>query len=102
MTEKITRESFIPHLNSEFQLERGFDTITLELIEVSELRSSRHHESFSLVFRGPGDAFLAQSTYRLCHSALGAVELFLVPIRQDTHGLYYEAVISRLREEGQH
>ena len=99
MLDRLTRDSFAPLLNSRFQLERGSDSIELELTEVSQLRSSRHHESFSLVFRGPGDALLPQSMYRLDHSVLGAVDLFLVPVGQDTHGLYYEAVISRLREK---
>jgi hypothetical protein len=34
------------------------------------------------------------------HDAIGAFDLFTVPIRRDQHGLYYEAVFNR-REEGQ-
>jgi len=101
MFELLTRNSFAPLLNTQFQIERGGDSVMVELTEVSELRSSPHHESFSLVFRGPSDAFLSQSMYRLHHNGLGAVDLFLVPIGRDTHGLYYESVISRLREEQQ-
>ena len=35
---------------------------------------------FSLVFTGPADQPLAQSTYDLAHDDLGPIALFLVPI----------------------
>jgi hypothetical protein len=101
MLDLPTRDSFAPLLNSQFQLERSSDLIDMELTEVSELRVSRGHEAFSLVFRGPRDMFLPQATYRFNHSALGAIDLFIVPIGQDEHGLYYEAIFNRLRDREQ-
>jgi hypothetical protein len=101
MLDPPTRDSFAPLLNSRFQLERSSESIDMELTEVSELRVSRGHESFSLVFRGPGDMFLPQATYRFNHSALGAIDLFIVPIGQDKHGLYYEAIFNLLRDREQ-
>ena len=98
MSELPDRDSFAPLLNSRFQLEGSSESIELELTEVSELHEARGRASFSLVFRGPGDRFLAQETYRFHHSALGAIDLFIVPIGQDEQGLYYEAVFNLLRK----
>lgn len=101
MLEALTRDSFTPLLNTVFQIEWGSHSIEVELTEVSELRVSRGHEAFSLVFRGPGDRYLPQATYRFNHSALGPIDLFIVPIGQDKHGLYYEAIFNRPREREQ-
>lgn len=99
MLDDLTREGFIPHLNSQFQVERGSDRIAVELTEVSEPRSSRHNQAFSLVFRGPNDQYLPQAMYRFQHPALGGFDLFIVPIGQDPQGLYYEALFNRLRRD---
>jgi hypothetical protein len=101
MLEHLTRDSFAPLLNAQFRMVQGANVISMDLIEVSELRSSRHNEAFTLVFRGPSDHFLSQSTYQFDHPSLGVFELFIVPIGQDKHGLYYEALFNRLRLEEQ-
>jgi hypothetical protein len=101
MLESLNRDSFVPLLNSQFQVVQAATQISLELIQVSELRSSRHNEAFTLVFRGPSDLFLPQATYQFDHPSLGVCELFIVPIGQDKHGLYYEALFNRLRHEVQ-
>jgi hypothetical protein len=99
MIENLTRESFLPHLNTAFQIGPGSGVLTLELIEVSELRGSRHNEVFSLVFRGPTTTFVPQAMYRFTHPALDELALFIVPIGRDEEGLYYEAVFNRLRRK---
>jgi hypothetical protein len=48
------------------------------------------------VFRGPVDVPPNQSIYTLQNDKLGAVELFLVPVKKDDKGLYFEAVINHL------
>jgi hypothetical protein len=99
MLDDLRREQFIPYLNSQFQVGTGAEPITLELTEVSELRSSRHNEAFSLVFRGRNDQYLPQAMYRFQHSQLGEFDLFIVPIGQDPQGFYYEALFNRLRRD---
>ena len=47
---------------------------------------------FALVFRGPAGDVLPQGTYHVEHDALGAFDLFLVPIGADADGVRYEAV----------
>jgi hypothetical protein len=49
---------------------------------------------FSLIFRGPQRPLLAQQIYRMEHEALGALEIFIVPVSCDASGARYEAVFS--------
>ncbi len=39
--------------------------------------------------------------HRFSHDALRTFELFIVPIRRDDQGFYYEAVFNRMYQEGQ-
>ena len=96
MEAALTHEEFSRHVNTRFQVQ---DTdVKLELIEISELKQYPEQEEFAIVFRGPLNAFLGQGIRSLSHEQMGQLELFLVPIRQDQHGYYYEAVFNRLRK----
>ena len=48
------------------------------------------------MFKGPKTIVLSQRTYELEHPVLGKFPLFLVPVKQDTDGTYYESVFNRL------
>jgi hypothetical protein len=93
MLETPSRETFIPLLNSQFQV----GPVAVELVEVSELRSSRNSEAFSLVFRGPRASPLPQAVYRFYHADVGELDIFIVPIGQEDSDLFYEAVFNTLR-----
>jgi hypothetical protein len=57
-----------------------------ELVEVTEIpREPGGRAPFSLVFRGGPDPPLPQRIYRVEHDALGALEIFLVPIAADRY-----------------
>jgi len=102
MLDELTHDMFASQLNTQFRVERqDGGTVTLDLVEASEVRSMHGSESFSIVFRGPAGAFLPQGIYQFHHDEIGAFDLFIVPIRQDAHGFYYEAVFNRMRQEGQ-
>ena len=102
MINELTRDMFARQLNSQFRVERqDAGAVTLDLVEASEVRSASSTETFSIVFRGPTGAFLPQAIYQFHHDAIGAFELFIVPIRRDDQGFYYEAVFNRMRQEGQ-
>lgn len=61
------------------------------LVEVSEIpREPGGRAPFSLVFQGCPNSPLPQRIYRVEHDALGAIEIFLVPIAADR----YEAVFT--------
>ena len=100
MLDRLTANSFTPAVGETFALDAG-EAGRLEL----ELLESRLHDPdapaedeggtrapFSLVFRGPSDPVLPQRIYRLEHEAVGAIEIFIVPIERDEAGTSYEAV----------
>lgn len=94
--EKLTADSFAPHLGSRFGVATSpLGRLQVELISVTPSPSAagpRAGGSFSLVFRGPLQPVLPQRIYRLEHAALGPLEIFLVPIGPDEQGMRYEAV----------
>jgi len=92
----MNHATFAPHLNSKFQVssDQG-PPVELEMVETFELTDAPRQERFSLIFRGGLDQSLAQGTYKFSHAALGDLELFIVPIRQDADGRYYEAAFNR-------
>jgi hypothetical protein len=65
------------------------------LSEVNELGTSLSdglRAPFSVTFVGPSEPVLSQRIYVIGHEALGALELFLVPIGPYGQGMRYEAV----------
>jgi hypothetical protein len=51
-------------------------------------------EPFAIVMRGPAEPVLAQGIVGLEHPALGACDVFFVPVGRDERGTAYEAVFS--------
>jgi hypothetical protein len=93
-----TYESFAESLNSDFELHGDAAADTLKLVEVSERKLGSGHEEFSLTFRGPLDRPLEQSVFPVAHPTVGAFDIFLVPVKRDHEGVYYEAVFNRFTE----
>lgn len=99
MIEHLTMASLSEQLHTKFRLavEAG-QVIEVELVEVqAEGDVAGQTERFSAVFRSALDTYLAQRTYAFEHEALGSFELFIVPIRKDDAGFYYEAVFNRVK-----
>ena len=107
MIETFTTETFRGRLGETFRLAHdGAAPIELALEEVTPLGESvtgasvrgdggGRAEAFSAVFRARGvREVLPQRTYRVEHDAIGAFELFLVPIAADRDGVRYEAVFT--------
>jgi hypothetical protein len=100
VTAEHTYEAFTNSLGSKFQVTVDPDrTVELKLTEVSERKLYPGQEEFAITFKGPGDAFLGQGIRLFNHEVMGSFDLFVVPIRQDAEGFYYEAVFNRFREE---
>ncbi len=93
---QLTRSDFAAHLNEPFRVWIDGAAHELVLVEANALAAqgiaSTLRAPFSLIFRGPRGTALAQQIHRLEHSALGELELFLVPIEPDAVGLRYEAI----------
>lgn len=100
MEASLTHEEFTKHANTKFQVEAGESThVELELIAVSELKLYPEQEEFALEFRGPLNMFLGQGVRNFSHDQMGQFELFIVPIKQDEQGFYYEAIFNRFRQQ---
>ncbi len=97
MADSLTHEAFARHLKTKFQiqLEAG-KSVEISLIEVSELKVYERQEEFWILFLGPNEFFLGQGTRLMEHAEMGRFDLFLVPVRQDDQGYYYEAVFNRV------
>ena len=93
-----SRHEFSAVIDSIFKAstdESGFFEICL--VNVDAIVSTDFHENFTLLFKAPVDAPQQQGVYRLEHNAIGAMDLFLVPVKKDDSGLYYEAVFNQLK-----
>jgi|SRR6185503_491027 uncharacterized protein DUF6916 len=100
MEASLTHEEFTKNANTKFQVQVDENTnVPLELTAVSELKLYPQQEEFAVVFRGPLDTYLGQGTRFFTHPQMGQLELFIVPIRQDAQGFYYEAIFNRIREQ---
>jgi hypothetical protein len=66
------------------------------LVECNTVVINDTQECYSLLFRGPSDHPPVQGTYLLHNNKLGELHLFLVPIKRDDQGLYFEAVMNHL------
>ena len=78
---KLTIADFAPLLNERFRINPGEQPFEVELVEVTEIpREPGGRAPFSLEFQGGPSPPLPQSIYRVEHVALGALEIFLVPI----------------------
>ena len=97
MLEGFHADRFAESINSEFQVvDHPSAEFALQLVEVNERVKSSHQENFALLFHGPALFFLPQGIHKLRHSHLGELDLFLVPVGQDSEGFQYEAVFNRL------
>ena len=100
MEPSLTHEEFSKAKNTKFKVEFDENTqVELELIAVSEIKLYPQQEEFSIEFRGPLDMFLGQGGHNFSHEQMGQFELFIVPIKQDVQGFYYEAVFNRIRPQ---
>ena len=98
MEASLTHEAFTQNANTKFQVLLDENaTVELELVDVSELKLHPQQEEFALEFRGPSEMFLGQGLRNFAHEQMGEFELFIVPVRQEADGFYYEAVFNRIR-----
>jgi hypothetical protein len=98
----LTVSDFEPLVGEVFALEdESAGALEFELIEARAIDRDApavDHDGirtpFRLMFRGPGERALPQRIYRLRHDALGAMEIFIVPVGRDAGGVHYEAIFA--------
>ena len=92
-----TKEEFSSELNSLFRAHHADGSeFDLTLLEANSSITSPVQECFSLLFRAPADAGPVQDMFSLANERLGQMDLFLVPVKRDEDGLYYEAVFNNI------
>jgi hypothetical protein len=98
MLESLKFEDFFERIGEVFRVEGAGAAIDLVLAEATDLSRKEapgpRRKPFSLIFRGPLRPLLVQKIWPLEHSALGRLEIFLVPIGPDAAGMRYEAVFN--------
>jgi hypothetical protein len=100
MSASLRYEEFAENLNTKFRVHfDATNTIEAELTEVSERQLAPQQEQFAVVFRVPIANVIGQGVRHFAHDRMGEFELFIVPIRQDAAGVYYEAIFNRLLKD---
>ncbi len=102
MLEKLNHSQLLDVLHSEFRVRSdGDDSVAFTLVEVRDLatpatmpREEGRRSPFSLLFKAPLAFRVEQGMLEMEHESLGSLELFVVPVREDEQGLYYEAVFN--------
>jgi hypothetical protein len=87
--------TYVPLVGSTFRIHRR-QARPLPVKLVSATRLQGVGESFSLVFRGHGNAKLEQRIYTIEHPRLGEVPLFLVPVGRPARGQDFQAIVNRI------
>jgi hypothetical protein len=88
------------YLNQTFEVHTpSHGVVEITLTETSEIKSGPA-VSISLIFQGPKDRILGQSTYLFKHPSLGEFTLYMVPVMgQDPTVQEYQIVLSKLEEK---
>ena len=87
--------TYVPLVGSAFRIHRSKSSLGVKLVSATQLPSDVG-ESFSLIFKGHGNAKLGQETYTIEHPRLGAFPLFLVPVGQARTGQSFQAIVNRI------
>lgn len=99
----LSYDDFADHVGSQFTvIDDGGASVGLILEEArlapalsADVKAAVTRKSFrtpfSLIFLAAADQILPQRTYDMCHPALGARAIFLVPIAKTLRGVSYEA-----------
>ena len=97
MLDKLTIDSFTPHVGTSFWLQAGNQRIELRLTRAAKVMESEAarltRTPFSLFFLAP--VLLPQQIYRMTHDGFAEpLDIFLVPVARNASGFTYEAVFT--------
>lgn len=95
--ENMTREHFEECGIKRFTLRTEGSDLDLELQTAEDVGTRPEgaaRQPFSVIFKGPAEPVLQQSSYVLENEELGSLKLFLVPVASDDQGTEYEAVFT--------
>jgi hypothetical protein len=94
----LTFATFAQRIGAGFRI-RASDELVVEVtlteaVALGQAGAAGAKQPFSIVFRGPAEQILPQGIYRVEHEAIGASDIFLVPLMPDGDGARYEAVFT--------
>jgi hypothetical protein len=88
-------DDFKPHLGTAFDVQAARGVVAMKLSRVDPAgESGRKGGAFSLIFAAPRGPWLEQAIYPMRHAALGAMEIFLVPIGPLGEANAYQAIFT--------
>ncbi|OYY88962.1 MAG: hypothetical protein B7Y45_13595 [Sphingomonas sp. 28-66-16] len=91
-------QDFAGAANETFELSVGEAAMPLTLIEVKPLPTKpvagMLRAPFSLLFKSESPVILPQRIYRVKNAAMGALDVFLVPVARDGPAVVYQAVFN--------
>ena len=92
---ELNHAIFEKHLDQVFQVLNESFQLDLILTEAVLLAQQvDQQQGFSLLFKAGSSISMEQGLYSLQNKELGEFALFLVPISQDQHSVYYEAIFN--------
>jgi hypothetical protein len=93
-----TREKFLPHLGSEFQVDVNGVARDCKLIEISPANTLRApkatYTAFTLLFEAHAAYKFESQIYKIKHATLGTMEIFLSPVGDTKKKAYLEAAFT--------
>ena len=98
MLDTLQCSDFAAHLGQHFRIQLdGIEPIDLELVSAQESGEAANgkRQPFTLLFLGSeSPRYLLQHIYRLHHSEMGELDVFIVPIGPEGKRMRYEAIFS--------
>jgi hypothetical protein len=94
----MTLERFAGCLGQGFDVDLGATSVALTLSEARPLPqngfATAMRQPFSLLFRSGSSVVLPQKIYRMTNATVGPIEIFIVPVARDRHGIVYQAIFN--------
>lgn len=91
--------TYVPLVGSTFRINwEGVSPLKVKLVSAKAVAAKG--ESFSLIFRGPRHAEIAQQMSTLEHPLLGRFDLFVAPVGRGVKGQEFQAVVNRIAHAG--
>lgn len=91
----LKRDDFTSHLDTVFDMQTPDGVVPLKLVKVDSAGASgRAGGAFALLFVAPQGPWLPQAIYPVTHPAIGAMDIFVVPIGPVSGGNGYHATFT--------
>jgi hypothetical protein len=94
--DQLKVEDFAPLVGQSVEVEFAAQRLSVEVAEAATIKSPspRATPAFHIVLRAEPNWRVAQGMLRMHHPAIGAIDMFAVPIGPDSRGFCYEIVFN--------